>query len=108
MTADQKFGRLNETAAILPPRTQGVGNCASDAIANGKRNFVRYFACLVDRIDATCDDTDIEVSEFLLVFFEASQLPAAVWSPMAAVEQNDAVASLKLLGNCEVASIYSG
>jgi hypothetical protein len=72
MAADKKLGWLNEATAVFPPRTQCVGGRASDAVGNRERDFVGDFARLIDRIDAARDDTNVEVGEFLLMFFKAS------------------------------------
>ena len=51
----------------------------------------------IDLIRTRRDNSDIELLEILPVFFESSQLPAAVRSPMAAVKQDHSIATLKLV-----------
>lgn len=63
--ADDKFRRLDDLAAVFPPRSQRIGDLAGDAVADGKVDVVGDFLRLVDRIDAGGDNLGARRIEFV-------------------------------------------
>ena len=69
--ADHEFGRLDDAAAVFPPRSQRIRNFASHALADLERHIVLNFLGLFTRIDAGRDDLRADFFQFRLMIFEA-------------------------------------
>ena len=54
-----------------------------------KLRFVDDFLRIGEIVDRRRNDVDSRVAEGVSVLSEAGQLPAAIWSPLAAVNKND-------------------
>ena len=96
---------LNNITPVFPPRTKLIGYLAGNAVANTERQLRRNFTSFVNRIDAGSHDFGAESIKFLFNFLEADQLPAAVWSPMAAIEKDDAIFRVDAVGKAQRAAV---
>lgn len=69
--ADDEFRRLDNLAAVFPPRPQLVGDIAGDAVTDGEIHLVGHFLRFVDRINAGGKNFCIRRIEFVFKICEA-------------------------------------
>ena len=84
----QELGRLDDRAAVFPPRAQLVGDVPRHSEADREADLVRDLFGLVERIHAGRDHGHAHALKRLSFLLEADQLPAAERSPVAPVEQD--------------------
>ena len=91
--ADDEFARLDDCAAwmIAPPRSHGVSVFLRYVHGNRESGIWRGFSNLVGAIDTAGNDLAAKRFDCVLVFFQAGQLPAAIGSPVAAIENRDQI-----------------
>ena len=65
------------------------------SVADREIDLACHLFGLVDRIDTCREDLDAKRVEFYSQTIEADQLPAAIRSPMTAVEQDNPVTAIK-------------
>lgn len=69
--AQNKFGRLDQTAAFFMIGADQIAGFLCDAVANWKGNVIGDFLRLVEGIDACSDDRGVQSLEFINLVFEA-------------------------------------
>ena len=94
--AEDEFGRLDNAAAVFPPRSQRVRNFAGNAFTDRKVNLIGNFLGFIFSVDARCDDGNTKLVKICFMFCEAGQLSATVGSPVTPVEQNNLVLGIKI------------
>jgi hypothetical protein len=99
--ADDEFGGLNDLAAIFPPGTQRIGDVTGHAKSDREVHLIGNFLGLVDGIDASGDDFHAQLVKFVFVFCIADQLTATIGSPVAAIEQDDPIFCIEVIGQAE-------
>lgn len=102
---EDEFRRLNDAAPVLPPGAELVGDRARHAVGYRKRHFFLHDSGFVDGFDAGRDYACTDRLDVILEFRETDQLPAAIGSPVAAVEQNHPVLAVHFPGNVEGSSV---
>ena len=101
----EELGGLDDAAPLLPPRAELFGLCMGHAVRDREREFSRNFFRLVDRIHACGEHFHAERIQLGFFFFEADQLPATVRSPMAAIEKDDLVARIEVVGHIDRSAV---
>src|SRR5207247_1809608 len=86
--AEHELRGLDDAAALLPPGADTIGIFARHAVAERIGKLRSDFLRLVERIDAGSDDLRADAIQFGFSFLEGGQLPPAVGSPVAAVEED--------------------
>lgn len=90
---------MNDAAAFLPVRADLVRVFGDfQPVSDWERRaglFDQLFG-FVERVDGKCDDIGIFLLEFFDMRLEAGDLPNAVGSPDAAIENNDGIFALEI------------
>ena len=94
--AEDEFGRLDNAAAVFPPRPQRIRNFAGNAFTDREVYLFGNFLGFVFGVAARCDDGNTKFIELCLIFCEADQLSATVGSPVTPVEQDNLVLGIKV------------
>ena len=104
---DNEFAWLDDFAAriITLPGAHGVRVSLRHAVGDWESNIGACLFRLVFRINRPCNDRRAQCFQFRLFLLNASQLPAAIGSPVAAVEQDDPVSITKTIRQIERSTI---
>ena len=97
-----KIGRVDNGAAFFPVGADFVGifwNFEAIADRKGRAGALDHFLGFVERIDGEGDDVGVLCFEFLKVRLVIGDLPNAIRSPNAAVEDDDSVFAGEIGGN---------
>jgi hypothetical protein len=85
---------MDDTAAFLPIRADLVGVFGDFQVVSDRERRAGLFNHLfgfVERIDRKCDDIGIFLLELFDMGLEVGDLPNAIRSPYAAIENNDGI-----------------
>ncbi len=103
---NHKLCRLDDSAPLFPPSSQGIRHLPAHPEANRERDLRCNLSCLLQRISAGRYDSNTQFIEFCFKLCEADQLSAAIWSPVSAVEKHDPIASTELIRQHEMLAIH--
>ena len=81
------------------PASHGVGILFCGAVGDGKGNILCHFLRVCFVICADGNDFRIKLFQGFFFILEADQLPAAIGSPVAAIEQGDQIFGIHVIGN---------
>ena len=97
---ESKIGRVDDATTLFPISADFVGifrHFEPIADRKGRAGFCDHFFGFVERIDRQGDDIGILCFEFLKMGLIVGDLPDAVGSPDAAVEDDDGVFAFEIV-----------